>query len=89
MIIKVRVIPTTSGRTEIISSIGSVLRMKIKNKKVDDDPANAIMKTFLADFFAVREDQIIIVKGAKGKEKTVEVRDKSEEELRQIMDSIP
>lgn len=89
MIIKVRVIPTTSGRNEIISRIGSVLRMKIKNKKVDDDPANAIMKTFLADFFAVREDQIIIVKGAKGKEKTVEVRDKSEEELRQIMDSIP
>ena len=89
MIIKVRVIPTTSGRNEIISRIGSVLRMKIKNKKVDDDPANASMKTFLADFFAVREDQIIIVKGAKGKEKTVEVRDKSEEELRQIMDSIP
>ncbi|MBR2865243.1 MAG: DUF167 domain-containing protein [Elusimicrobiaceae bacterium] len=88
MIIKVRVIPT-SGRNEIISRIGSVLRMKIKNKKVDDDAANAIMKTFLADFFAVNEEQIIIVKGAKGKEKTVEVRDKSEEELRQIMDSIP
>ena len=88
MIIKVRVIPT-AGRNEIISRIGSVLRMKIKNKKVDDSPANAIMKTFLADFFAVREDQIIIIKGEKGKEKTVEVRDKSEEELRQIMDSIP
>lgn len=88
MIIKVRVIPT-AGRNEIISRIGSVLRMKIKNKKVDDAPANAIMKTFLADFFAVREDQIIIIKGEKGKEKTVEVRDKSEEELRQIMDSIP
>ena len=88
MIIKVRVIPT-SGRNEIISRIGSVLRMKIKNKKVDDDAANAIMKTFLADFFAVAEEQIIIVKGAKGKEKTVEVRDKSEEELRKIMDSIP
>ena len=79
----------TAGRNEIISRIGSVLRMKIKNKKVDDGPANAIMKTFLADFFAVREDQIIIIKGEKGKEKTVEVRDKSEEELRQIMDSIP
>ena len=88
MIIKVRVIPT-SGRNEIISRIGSVLRMKIKNKKVDDDAANAMMKTFLADFFFVWEDQIIIVKGAKGKEKTVEVRDKSEEELRKIMDSIP
>ncbi|WP_428073752.1 DUF167 domain-containing protein [Candidatus Avelusimicrobium aviculae] len=88
MIIKVRVIPT-AGNNEVVSRIGSVLRMKIKNKKVDDDAANAIMKSFLADFFAVKDESIIIVKGAKGKEKTVEVRDKSEEELRKIMDSIP
>lgn len=88
MIIKVRVIPTT-GNNEVISRIGSVLRVKIKNKKVDDDAANEIMKSFLSDFFAVKLESIIIVKGAKGKEKTVEVRDKSEEELRKIMDSIP
>ena len=88
MIIKVRLIPT-AGRNEVISRIGSVLRVKIKNKKVDDAPANSMMKTFLADFFNVGEESIIIVKGNKGKEKTVEVRDKSEEELRQIMDSIP
>ena len=88
MIIKVRLIPTT-GRNEVISRIGSVLRVKIKNKKVDDDAANALMKTFLADFFNVAEPSIIIVKGAKGKEQTVEVRDKSEEELRKIRDSIP
>ncbi|MBR4354975.1 MAG: DUF167 domain-containing protein [Elusimicrobiaceae bacterium] len=88
MIIKVRLIPT-AGRSEVISRIGSVLRVKIKNKKVDDEPANALMKTFLSDFFNVKEESIIIVKGNKGKEKTVEVRDKSEEELRKIMDSIP
>ena len=88
MIIKVRLIPT-AGRSEVNSRIGSVLRVKIKSKKVDDDPANALMKTFLSDFFNVSEESIIIVKGAKGKEKTVEVRDKSEEELRKIMDSIP
>ncbi|MBR2081586.1 MAG: DUF167 domain-containing protein [Elusimicrobiaceae bacterium] len=88
MIIKVRLIPGAE-RNEVISRIGSVLRVKIKTKKVDDDPANATMKTFLADFFNVKEGSIILVKGAKGKEKTIEVRDKSEEELRQIMDSIP
>ena len=88
MIIKVRLIPT-AGRSEVISRIGSVLRVKIKNKKVDDEPANALMKTFISDFFNVKEESIIIVKGNKGKEKTVEVRDKSEEELRKIMDSIP
>lgn len=88
MIIKVRVIPTT-GANEVISRIGSVLRVKIKSKKVDDDAANSLMKSFLADFFDVDEEFIIIVKGNKGKEKTVEVRNKSEEELRKIMDSIP
>ncbi len=88
MIIKVRLIPGAE-RSEVISRIGSVLRVKINTKKVDDDPANNTMKTFLADFFNVSESSIILVKGAKGKEKTVEVRDKSEEELRQIMDSIP
>ena len=88
MIIKVRLIPGAQ-RNEVISRIGSVLRVKINNKKVDDVPANAMMKTFLADFFNVQEEIIILVKGAKGKEKTVEVRDKSEEELRKIMDSIP
>ena len=88
MIIKVRLIPGAQ-RNEVISRIGSVLRVKINHKKVDDEPANAIMKTFLADFFNVEEPSIILVKGAKGKEKTVEVRDKSEEELRKIMDAIP
>jgi len=88
MIIKVRLIPT-AGRSEVISRIGSVLRVKIKNKKVDDEAANTLMKTFLSDFFNVGEESIIIVKGNKGKEKTVEVRDKSEEELREIMDAIP
>ena len=89
MIIKVRVIASSTGPNEIISRIGSVLRMKIKNKKVDDDAANQMMKTFLSDFFAVKENQIIIIKGEKGKEKTVEVRARNEEELRQVMDSIP
>jgi len=88
MIIKVRLIPGAQ-RNEVISRIGSVLRVKIKNKKVDDDAANTIMKTFLADFFNVSKESVILVKGAKGKEKTIEVRDKSEEELRKIMDSIP
>ncbi len=88
MIIKVRLIPGAQ-RNEVISRIGSVLRVKITHKKVDDDPANAIMKAFLADFFNVSEESIILVKGAKGKEKTVEVRDKSEEALRKIMDAIP
>ena len=88
MIIKVRLIPGAQ-RNEVISRIGSVLRVKIRTKNIDDGPANEMMKVFLAEFFEVKESSIILVKGAKGKEKTVEVRERSEEELRKIMDSIP
>jgi len=87
MIIKVRVI-STSGDNEVVSRIGSVLRVKVKTKKLDTE-ANDILKYFLADFFAVAEESINIIKGNKGKEKTVEIRGKSEEKLKKVMDAIP
>ena len=87
MIIKVRVISTT-GDNEVVSRIGSVLRVKVKTKKLDTE-ANDILNHFLADFFAVAEENINIIKGNKGKEKTVEIRGKSEEKLRKVMDAIP
>ncbi len=87
MIIKVRVISTT-GDNEVVSRIGSVLRVKVKTKKLDSE-ANDILKYFMADFFSVDEEDINIIKGNKGKEKTVEVRGKSEEALKRVMDAIP
>ena len=87
MIIKVRVI-STAGDNEVVSRIGSVLRVKVKTKKLDSE-ANDILKYFLADFFAVSESGINIIKGNKGKEKTVEIRGKSEEALKKVMDAIP
>ena len=87
MIIKVRVI-STSGDNEVVSRIGSVLRVKFKTKKLDSE-ANDILKYFMADFFSVGEEDINIIKGNKGKEKTVEVRGKSEEALKKVMDAIP
>ena len=87
MIIKVRVI-STSGDNEVVSRIDSVLRVKNKTKKLDSE-ANDILKYFMADFFSVSEEDINIIKGNKGKEKTVEVRGKSEEALKKVMDAIP
>ncbi|MBR1980718.1 DUF167 domain-containing protein [Candidatus Proelusimicrobium excrementi] len=87
MIIKVRVI-STAGDNEVVSRIGSVLRVKVKTKKLDSE-ANDILKYFMADFFSVTEEDINIIKGNKGKEKTVEVRGKSEEALKKVMDAIP
>lgn len=87
MIVKVRVIPT-SGENEVVSRIGSVLRVKVKTKSLDSE-ANTILIDFMADFFEVKGGDVNIVKGAKGKEKTIEVLGKSEEALRKIMDAIP
>jgi len=87
MIIKVRVIPT-KGDNEVVSRIGSVLRVKVKTKSIEDE-ANSIIQLFLAEFFVVSSVNVNIVKGAKGKEKTVEIRGKSEEALKKVMDAIP
>ncbi|MDR0291418.1 MAG: DUF167 domain-containing protein [Elusimicrobium sp.] len=87
MIIKVRVIPT-KGDNEVVSRIGSVLRVKVKTKSIESE-ANSIIQLFLAEFFAVASGSVNIVKGAKGKEKTVEIRGKSEEALKKVMDAIP
>ncbi len=87
MIIKVRVIPT-AGDNEVVSRIGSVLRVKVQTKSIDSE-ANIVLKDFMAEFFEVTPSKINIVKGAKGKEKTVEVLGKAEEALKKIMDAIP
>ena len=87
MIIKVRAI-STKGDNEVVSRIGSVLRVKVRTEKIDTE-ANDILKVFLAEFFDVDSKLVNIVKGNKGKEKTVEIRGPDEQALRKIMDAIP
>ena len=87
MIVKVRLIPNSSYN-EVVSRIGSVLRVKVKSPKLDDK-ANNILKDFLADFFDVSVSSVNIIRGAKGREKTVELVGKSEEDLKRVMESIP
>lgn len=87
MIIKVRAI-STKGDNEVVSRIGSVLRVKVRTEKIDSE-ANDILKVFLAEFFDVDSALVNIVKGNKGKEKTIEIRGPDEQALRKIMDAIP
>lgn len=87
MIIKVRAI-STKGDNEVVSRIGSVLRVKVRTEKIDTE-ANDILKDFLAEFFDVDSNLVNIVKGNKGKEKTIEIRGPDEQALRKIMDAIP
>ena len=56
MIIKVRVIPT-KGDNEVVSRIGSVLRVKVRTKSIENE-ANSIIQLFLAEFFAVASGKV-------------------------------
>jgi uncharacterized protein (TIGR00251 family) len=87
MIIKVRVIPN-SKRSEVASRVGSILRVKISAPAIDGK-ANEELCDFLSDFFDVKRSMIFLRKGARGREKTVEITGRSEEELNEALDTIP
>ena len=88
MIIRVRVIPKSSTWTEIAGRIGSTVRVKLSSKDIDG-PANSELVEFLSEFFDVDDGHVKILRGEKGKEKTVEIEGRPEEELEEIMESIP
>ncbi|MDR1122655.1 MAG: DUF167 domain-containing protein [Endomicrobium sp.] len=87
MIIKVRVIPD-SKKNEIVSRVGSILRAKIVASAVEGK-ANEELCDFLADFFDVKRSMIFLRKGERGREKTIEITGRSEEELGEVLDTIP
>ena len=88
MIIRVRVIPKASTWTEIAGRIGSTVRVKLASDGIDG-PANEELVEFLSEFFEVADANVKILRGEKGKEKTVEIEGRPEEELEEIMESIP
>ncbi len=88
MIIRVRVIPKASMWTEIAGRIGSTVRVKLMTDNIEG-PANDELKEFLSEFFEVANENVKILRGEKGKEKTVEIEGRPEEELEEIMEAIP
>ncbi|HAH06438.1 MAG TPA: hypothetical protein DCM05_07915 [Elusimicrobia bacterium] len=87
MIVKVRVIPNAI-ENEVVSRIGSVLRVKVTASEVNEEANNAL-RYYLAEFFEVPPRTVNIIRGAKGREKTVEITGQTEESLKRVMESIP
>ena len=87
MVIRVRVIPK-APESDIVGRIGSTIRLKVAAPAIDG-AANLELCSFLADFFEVRPRSVKIVRGEKGREKTVEIEGRKEEELKCMMESIP
>ena len=87
MIVKVRLIPNAEDN-EIVSRMGSVLRVRVTAPAIDEK-ANATLKNYLAEFFAVPLRKVNILRGANGCEKTVEIVGRTEEQFKQVMECIP
>jgi uncharacterized protein len=87
MMIKVRVIPKCK-RNEVVSRIGSILRVKIAAQAVEGQ-ANTELCEYLAEFFEVRRSMIFLRKGERGREKTIEICGRTEEELEEVLETIP
>ena len=87
MIVKVRVIPNAEDN-EIVSRMGSVLRVRVTAPAIDEK-ANATLKNYLAEFFAVPSRKVNILRGVNGCEKTVEIVGRTEEQFKQVMECIP
>ncbi len=88
MIIKVRVLPN-SPKNEIVSRIGAVVRVQLTTKDVGSEETNKLLKQVIAEFFGIKEKNIYIRKGHRGKEKTIELEGKTEEEFKELLDCIP
>lgn len=87
MIIRVRVIPNAE-ESDVVGRIGSTIRLKVAAPEIDGE-ANKELCRFLADFFEVKPRMVKIVRGERGREKTVEIEGRREEELKTVMESIP
>ena len=83
MIIKVRVIPN-SKRNDVVSRIGSILRVKIAAPAVEGK-ANEELCEYLSDFFDVNRSHVLL----RRREKTIEITGRTEEELEEVLDTIP
>lgn len=87
MIVKVRVIPDALDN-EVVSRIGSVLRVKVTSN-TNDEKSNSSLRDYLAEFFEVPPRKVNILRGANGREKTIEIVGRTEEQLKRVMESIP
>jgi uncharacterized protein (TIGR00251 family) len=87
MIIKVRVIPNAK-KNEVVGRIGSILRVKVAAPAVEGK-ANGELCGFLAEFFEVRNSMIFLRKVERGREKTIEICGRAEEELHEVLETIP
>lgn len=87
MIIRVRVIPNAK-HSEVMGRVGSIVRVRVAAPAVDGK-ANQHLMEFLAEFFGVKERYVSILRGEKGKEKTIQVEGRPEHELEDVMDAIP
>ena len=87
MILRIRVIPNAC-ENEVVGRVGRVVRVKVCSAEIDEK-ANRVLIQYLAEFFEVRPKMIHIMRGEKAREKTLQIKGRSEDELKRVMEAIP
>ena len=87
MILRVRVIPN-AGANEVVGRVGKVVRVKVCSKQ-PDERANKVLIEHLAEFFDVGAQGIHIMRGENARDKTLQIKGRPEDELKQVMETIP
>ncbi|MFH1283408.1 MAG: DUF167 domain-containing protein [bacterium] len=87
MIVKVRVIPN-SKKSEMAGRIGHILRIRVAAPP-EENKANEELVDFMADFFEVKEKMVKIIRGHKAREKTISINGRPEDDLEDLMETIP
>lgn len=71
IILEIRVIPRSSKK-EIAGVNGNIVRVKLTAPPVDS-AANEQLREVLADWFGIKKGNIVILKGASSRNKTVKI----------------
>ena len=87
MIIRVRVI-ANARHSEVMGRVGSIVRVRVAAPAVEGK-ANEELIECLAEFFSVPRRRVSILRGEKGKEKTIQIEGRPDHELEHVMDAIP
>lgn len=71
-----------------MSRVGSIVRVRIAAPAVEGK-ANEELMEFLSEFFGVPKKKVSILRGEKGREKTIQIEGRPDHELDDVMDTIP
>ena len=77
-----------SSRTEFAGPYGNALKLRLTSPPVDGK-ANKAVISFLAKTFKLSKSAVQLKSGARNRKKTIQLSGPTEDEIRQLLESVP